>query len=195
MFTDEDRRRQWHPTPVLLPGESHGWRSLVGCSPWGRQESDTTERLRTDWATSLSLLTCMHWRRKWQPTPVFLPGESQGRGAWWAAVYGVAQSRTRLKRLSSSSSTDEDTGRSGKLTDQADSATRDSQAVTPTSRFCVEIPPGQWPLPHLNSLLLPHCILGKQASGVPGLSWHHSLLRLCSPLATSLPAPLVEPSI
>ena len=46
----------------------------------------------------------MHWRRKWQPTPVFLPGESQGRGAWWAAVYGVAQSRTRLKRLSSSSS-------------------------------------------------------------------------------------------
>ena len=39
------RRRQWHPTPVLLPGKSHGWRSLVGCSPWGREESDTTERL------------------------------------------------------------------------------------------------------------------------------------------------------
>ena len=48
----------------------------------------------------------MHWRRKWQPTPVFLPGESQGRGAWWAAVYGVAQSRTRLKRLSSSKAKD-----------------------------------------------------------------------------------------
>ena len=46
----------------------------------------------------------MHWRRKWQPTPVFLPGESQGRGAWWAAVYGLAQSQTCLKRLSSSSS-------------------------------------------------------------------------------------------
>ena len=45
-----------------------------------------------------------HWRRKWQPTPVFLPGESQGKGAWWAAVYGVAQSRTQLKRHSSSSS-------------------------------------------------------------------------------------------
>jgi len=44
----------------------------------------------------------MHWRRKWQPTPVFLPGESQG--TWWAAVYGVAQSQTRLKRLSSNSS-------------------------------------------------------------------------------------------
>ena len=39
------RRRQWHPTPVLLPGKSHGWRSLVGCSPWGREESDTTEQL------------------------------------------------------------------------------------------------------------------------------------------------------
>ena len=38
----------------------------------------------------------MHWRRKWQPTPVFLPGESQGRGAWWAAVHGVAKSRQRL---------------------------------------------------------------------------------------------------
>ena len=46
----------------------------------------------------------MHWRRQWQPTPVFLPGESQGRGAWWAAVCGVAQSQTRLKRLSCSSS-------------------------------------------------------------------------------------------
>ena len=41
-----------------------------------------------DWVTSLSLFTFMYWRRKWQPTPVFLPGESQGRGALWAAVYG-----------------------------------------------------------------------------------------------------------
>ena len=57
-----------------------------------------------DWATSLSLFTFMHWRRKWQPTPVFLPGESQGWGSWWAAVYEVAQSRTQLKWLSSSSS-------------------------------------------------------------------------------------------
>ena len=37
--------RQWHPTPVLLPGRSHGLRSLVGCSPWGREELDTSERL------------------------------------------------------------------------------------------------------------------------------------------------------
>ena len=50
-----------------------------------------------DWVTSLSLFTFMHWRRKWLPTPVFLPGESQGRGAWWAAIYGVAQGQTRLK--------------------------------------------------------------------------------------------------
>ena len=54
--------------------------------------------------TSLSLFTFMHWRRKRQPTPVFLPGETQGRGAWWAAISGVAQSWTRLKQLSSSSS-------------------------------------------------------------------------------------------
>ena len=46
----------------------------------------------------------MHWRRKWQPTPVFLPGESQGRGAWSGTVYGVAQSRTRRKWCSCSSS-------------------------------------------------------------------------------------------
>ena len=46
----------------------------------------------------------MHWRRKWQPTPVFLPGESQGRGSLVGCRHGVAQSRTRLKRLSSSSS-------------------------------------------------------------------------------------------
>ena len=54
--------------------------------------------------TSLSLFTFMHWRRKWQPSPVFLPGESQGQGSLVAAVYGVTQSRTRLKWLSSSSS-------------------------------------------------------------------------------------------
>ena len=48
--------------------------------------------------------TFTHWRRKWQPTPVFLPGESQGQGSRWAAVNGVAQSQTRLNQLSSSSS-------------------------------------------------------------------------------------------
>ena len=70
----------------------------------GRLQSMGSLRVRHDWATSLSLFTFMHWRRKWQPTPVFLPGESQDGGAWWAADCGVAQSRTRLKWLSSSSS-------------------------------------------------------------------------------------------
>ena len=78
--------------------------------PWmeepGRLQFMGSLRVGHDWVTSLSLFTFMHWRRKWQPTPVFLPGESHPRdgGAWGAAVYGVSQSRTRLKRLSSSSS-------------------------------------------------------------------------------------------
>ena len=75
------RRRQWQPTPVLLPGKSHGWRSLVGCSLWGHGVGH-------DWVTSLSLFTFMHWRGKLQPTPVFLPGEPRNGGAWWAAFYG-----------------------------------------------------------------------------------------------------------
>ena len=74
--------------------------------PWteepGRLQSMGSLRVGHDLATSLSLFTFLHWRRKWQPTPVFLPGESLGRGAWWAAVSGVAQSRTWLKQLSSS---------------------------------------------------------------------------------------------
>ena len=46
------QRRQWHPTPVLLPGKSHGWRSLVGYSPWGREESDMTEQLHFHFSLS-----------------------------------------------------------------------------------------------------------------------------------------------
>ena len=142
-------RRKWQSTPALLPGKSHGRRSLTGYSPWGRRvghdyrpwdprpwdhrvgsrrlghnwatnthrsvmllvhyekgkekavvpHSSTlawkipwTEQpvrlqsmgslgVRHNWATSLSFSTFMHWRGKWQPTPVFLPGESQGRGS------------------------------------------------------------------------------------------------------------------
>ena len=77
---------------------------IPGTEEPGRLQFMGSQRVGQDWATSLSLLTFMHWRRKWQPTPVFLPGEARGRGAWWAAVYGVAQSRTWLKWLSSSSS-------------------------------------------------------------------------------------------
>ena len=75
--------------------------------PWtekpGRLQSMGSLRVEHHWATSLSLFTFMHWRRKWQPTPVFLPGESQGWGSL-VGCYWVAQSRTRLKWLSSSSS-------------------------------------------------------------------------------------------
>ena len=73
LFTFTHWKRTWPPTPVFLPGEPQGRRSLVGCRLWGRTESDTTE------ATSLSLFTFTHWKRTWPPTPVFLPGESQGR--------------------------------------------------------------------------------------------------------------------
>ena len=80
--------------------------TLAWKTPWteepGRLQSMGSLRVGHDWVPSLSLFTFMHWRRKWQPTPVFLPGESQGGGAWWAATYGVTQSRTQMKWLSSS---------------------------------------------------------------------------------------------
>ena len=64
------RKRQWYPTPVFLPGKSHGQRSPVG-SVHGISKSQT----------QLNDFTFIHWGWKWQPTPVFLPGESQGRGS------------------------------------------------------------------------------------------------------------------
>ena len=90
-------RRRWHPTPVLLPGKSHGRRSLVGCSPWGCEESDTTEQLH--FHVSLSCIG----EGNGNPLQCSCLENPRASGAWWAAVYGVAQSRTRLKRLSSSS--------------------------------------------------------------------------------------------
>ena len=90
--------RQWHPTPVLLPGKSHGWRSLVGCSPWGRTESDTTERLPFHFS-----LSCIG-EGNGNPLKCSCLENPRDGGAGWASVYGVAQSRTRLKRRSSSSS-------------------------------------------------------------------------------------------
>ena len=83
------RRRQWHPTPVLLPGKSHGWRSLVGCSPWCLEESDMAERLNFHFS-----LLCI--------------SEGNGNPLQCSCLEnprdGVAQSRTWLKWLSSSSS-------------------------------------------------------------------------------------------
>ena len=85
-------------TPVLLPGKSHGWRSLEGRSPWGREESDTTEQLHFHF--SLSCIGEGNGNRL-QCSCLVNPRDG---GAWWAAIYGVTQSRTQLKRLSSSSS-------------------------------------------------------------------------------------------
>ena len=88
-------RRRWHPTPVLLPGKSHGWRSLLGCSPWGCQESDTTE-----WLPFHFSLSCIG-EGNGNPLQCSCLENPRDGGAWWASVYGVAQSLTQLKQLSS----------------------------------------------------------------------------------------------
>ena len=90
-------RRQWQPTPVLLTGKSHGRRSLVGCSPWGCYGSDTTERLHFDFS-----LSCIG-EGNGNPLQCSCLENPRDGGAWWAAIYGVTQSRTWLKQLSSSS--------------------------------------------------------------------------------------------
>ena len=90
-------RRQWHPTPVLLPGKSHGWRSLVGCGPWGCYESGMTERLHFHFS-----LSCIG-EGNGNPLQCSCLENPRDGGAWWAAIYGVAQSQTQLKWLSSSS--------------------------------------------------------------------------------------------
>ena len=89
--------RQWHPTPVLLPGKSHGRRSLVGCGPRGREESDTTERLHFHFS-----LSCIG-EGNGNPLQCSCLENPRDGGAWWAAISGVAQNWTRLKQLSSSS--------------------------------------------------------------------------------------------
>ena len=93
-----DQRRQWHSTPILLPGKSHERRSMVGCSPWGRKESDTTE-----WIHFHFSLSCIG-EGNGNPLRYSCLENHRDRGAWWAPVYGVAQSWTRLKWLSISSS-------------------------------------------------------------------------------------------
>ena len=84
-------------TPALLPGESHRRRSLAGCSPCGHEESDTTERLHFHFSLSCT------GEGNGNPLQSSCLENPRDRGAWWAAVYGVAQSRTQLKWLSSSS--------------------------------------------------------------------------------------------
>ena len=90
------------PTSILLPGKSHGWRSLAVhgvskcCSPWGLEESDMTERLHFHFS-----LSCIG-EGNGSPLQCSRLENPRDGGAWWAAVYGVTQSRTRLKQLSSS---------------------------------------------------------------------------------------------
>src|SRR5574341_2138606 len=86
-------RRKWQATPVLLPGKSHGRRSLVGCSPWGCYKLDTTERLHFHFSLS------RNGEGNGNPFQCFCLENPRDGRAWWAAVYGVAKSRTRLKRL------------------------------------------------------------------------------------------------
>ena len=80
--------QHWHPTPVLLPGKSHGQRSLVGCSPWGHQGSDMTERIHFHFSLS-------HFGEgNGNPLQCSCLENPKDGGAWWAAVYGITQSRT-----------------------------------------------------------------------------------------------------
>ena len=83
-------RRQWHPTPVLLPGKSHGQRSLVGCNPWGPYELDMTERLHFHFS-----LSCIG-EGNGNPLQCSCLENPRDGGAWWAAVHGVATSWTQL---------------------------------------------------------------------------------------------------
>ena len=87
-LANANKRRQWHPTPVLLPGKSHGQRSLVGCSPRGRKESDTTEQLHFHFS-----LSCIG-EGNGNPLQCSCLENPRDGGAWWAAIYGVAQSDT-----------------------------------------------------------------------------------------------------
>ena len=86
-------RRKWQPSPVFLPGESQGWGRLVGCHLWGCTELDTTERLHFHFS-----LSCIG-EGNGNPLQCSCLESSRDGGAWWAAIYGVAQSQTGLKRL------------------------------------------------------------------------------------------------
>ena len=96
-YSHNPGRRQRQPPPVLLPGKSHGWRILVGYSPWCLEELDTIEQLHFHFS-----LSCLG-EGNGNPLQCSCLENPRDRAAWWAAVYGVAQSRTLLKRLSSSS--------------------------------------------------------------------------------------------
>ena len=86
------------PHSSTLAGKIPWMEDLVGCSPWGHKESDTTERLHFHFS-----LSCIG-ERNGNPLQCSCLENPRDGGAWWAAIYGVAQSQTRLKQLSSSTS-------------------------------------------------------------------------------------------
>ena len=126
-------RREWQPIPESLPGESHGQRSLVGYSPWGRKESDTAECLHFHFS-----LSCIG-EGNGNPLQCSCLENPRDRGAWWAAVYGVAQSPTRLKQLSSSSSSSRVVKRSNNLINQKKHLPRAIRTCTVYSSYHLQI--------------------------------------------------------
>jgi len=94
----ENLEKAMAPHSSTFARKSHGWRSLVGCSPWGLEESDTTERRHFHFS-----LSCIG-EGNGNPLQCSCLENPRDGEAWWAAVHGVAQSQTRLKRLSSSRS-------------------------------------------------------------------------------------------
>ena len=98
LFTFIHWRRKWQPTPVFLPGGSQGWGNLVGCSRWSHKESDMTEQLHFNFS-----LSCIG-EGNGNPLQCSCLENPRDGGNCWAAIYGVTQSRTRLKWHSSSSS-------------------------------------------------------------------------------------------
>ena len=164
------QRRQWHPTPVLLPGKFHGWRSLVGRSPWGCEESGTTERLHFHFSFSRigerndNPLQCSCLQN---------PGDG---GAWWAAISGVTQSQTRLKQLSSSSS------RSSSSSSSSNSLARSRRFQEHIQERARVLAPGMSLRLEVAACLLAACLWGQQpeSTSLPwlclGSMWIEALL-------------------
>ena len=89
----QSQRRQWQPIPVFSPGKSTGWRSLVGCSLWGRYEWGTAEQLHFHFS-----LSCIG-EGNGNPLRSSCMENPMDRGAWWAVVHGVATSRAQLSNF------------------------------------------------------------------------------------------------
>ena len=160
---------QWQPTPVLLPGKSYGRRSLVICNPWGLKELDTTERIHFHFS-----LSCIG-EGNGNPLQCSCLETPMDRGAWWATVYGVAQSWTQLNRLSSSSSSNTETPPGGMLPRTCrpqSNYTWGLMMLTPTSSLSEE-----WPGAN-------HAVTIKLVTIFP--SWGHMVWRAwahCVPLS------------